>query len=249
LIKLANIEKIFLSKNTNVTAVSNVDITINNGEIFGVIGFSGAGKSTLLRMINLLEKPTKGTVTIGEKIISTLRGRQLRQERQKIGMIFQHFNLLWSRTVEGNISLPLELANVPKEEREAQVKKLVKVVGLEGKEKSYPAQLSGGQKQRVGIARALANNPNILLCDEATSALDPKTTKSILELLTTINKELGITIVLITHEFEVIKQICHRVAVMENGSIIEQGSVEQIFFHPEQEATKQFVRNDDSKVG
>jgi D-methionine transport system ATP-binding protein len=242
-ITLKAVEKIFHTKNRQqVTAVTNIDLEINKGEIFGIIGYSGAGKSTLLRMINQLEKPTKGSVFIGEENLTTLRGKELRQARQNIGMIFQHFNLLWSRTVSENISFPLEVAKVPKAQRQARVAELIKLVGLEGREDSYPSQLSGGQKQRVGIARALANNPSILLCDEATSALDPKTTDSILQLLLDINKRLGLTIVLITHEFDVIRKICNKVAVMEEGRIVEQGNVQQIFHQPRHQATKSFVK-------
>ncbi|OZM57096.1 methionine ABC transporter ATP-binding protein [Lottiidibacillus patelloidae] len=249
MIKLNAVEKVFRrKKRPAVTAVSNINLTIEKGEIFGIIGYSGAGKSTLLRMINQLEKPTSGTVTVGNVDFTTLRGKQLRQARQKIGMIFQHFNLLWSRTAAENISLPLEVANVPKAERDAKVAELIKLVGLEGREDAYPAQLSGGQKQRVGIARALANNPSILLCDEATSALDPKTTDSILQLLLDINKRLGLTIVLITHEFDVIRKICKKVAVMENGSIVEQGNVQQIFHQPRHQATKSFVKGTELEV-
>jgi D-methionine transport system ATP-binding protein len=242
MIRIKDVEKVFFSrKRPKVTAVSNINLEINEGEIFGIIGYSGAGKSTLLRMINQLEKPTNGSVSIGDHDLTTFRGKKLRQARQNIGMIFQHFNLLWSRTAAENISLPLEVANVPKEERKKRVKELINLVGLQGKEDAYPSQLSGGQKQRVGIARALANNPSILLCDEATSALDPKTTDAILDLLLDINKRLGLTIVLITHEFDVIRKICHEVAVMENGNIVEQGKVQQIFQQPKHQATKSFV--------
>lgn len=216
-------------------------MTINKGEIFGIIGYSGAGKSTLIRLLNGLEKPTSGTVSVNGQQISSISGNKLRQARQKISMIFQHFNLLWSRTVAENIAFPLEIAGVAKNERAKKVKELIDLVGLSGRENAYPSQLSGGQKQRVGIARALANNPEVLLCDEATSALDPETTDSILELLLDINKRLGLSIVLITHEMHVIQKICHRVAVMEDGRIVETGDVLQVFQNPQAEITKNFV--------
>jgi D-methionine transport system ATP-binding protein len=241
-ISIKNVKKIYSSKSGNVMAVDNVNIEIKDGEIFGVIGYSGAGKSTLIRMLNGLELPTEGTVTVADKIVSTIKGSELRKARQEISMIFQHFNLLWSRTVRENIAFPLEIAGIPKEERLKRVDELIKLVGLEGREDAYPSQLSGGQKQRVGIARALANNPKVLLCDEATSALDPQTTDSILDLLVDINQRLGITIVLITHEMHVIRKICHRVAVMENGRIVEQGDVLNVFRNPKQPITKRFVK-------
>ncbi|WP_202617898.1 methionine ABC transporter ATP-binding protein [Bacillus dakarensis] len=223
-------------------AVDNVNIEIKDGEIFGVIGYSGAGKSTLIRMLNGLELPTEGTVTVADKIVSKIKGSELRKARQEISMIFQHFNLLWSRTVRENIAFPLEIAGIGKSQRMKRVDELIKLVGLEGREDSYPSQLSGGQKQRVGIARALANNPKVLLCDEATSALDPQTTDSILELLVDINKRLGLTIVLITHEMHVIRKICHRVAVMEGGKVVELGPVLDVFKNPQEEITKRFVQ-------
>lgn len=225
-----------------MTAVDNIDLTIDKGEIFGVIGYSGAGKSTLIRMLNGLENPSSGSVVVADREISKIRGSELRQARQEIGMIFQHFNLLWSRTVRDNIAFPLEIAGVSKEERLKKVDELIKLVGLEGREDAYPSQLSGGQKQRVGIARALANDPKVLLCDEATSALDPQTTDAILDLLVDINKRLGLTIVLITHEMHVIRKICHRVAVMEAGRVVELGSVLNVFKSPEQPITKRFVQ-------
>lgn len=219
-----------------------MNVEINKGEIFGIIGYSGAGKSTLIRMLNGLETPTEGSVVVAEKEISKIKGAQLRKARQEISMIFQHFNLLWSRTVQENISFPLEIAGVSKPERTKRVNELIKLVGLEGREKAYPSQLSGGQKQRVGIARALANDPKVLLCDEATSALDPQTTDSILELLVDINQRLGLTIVLITHEMHVIRKICHRVAVMESGQVVEQGPVLDVFKNPKEQMTKRFVQ-------
>lgn len=242
LISLEGVKKVFTTKSGTVTAVDNVNLDIKNGEIFGIIGYSGAGKSTLIRMLNGLELPTSGSVRIGNKVISKIKGKELREARQKIGMIFQHFNLLWSRTVKENIAFPLEIAGVPKYAREKRVLELIELVGLEGKEDAYPSQLSGGQKQRVGIARALANHPDVLLCDEATSALDPETTDSILELLVDINKRLGLTIVLITHEMHVIRKICHRVAVMEDGRVVELGPVLDVFKNPKANITKKFVQ-------
>lgn len=241
MIKLQNISKTFNTNKGELKAVDHVDLTISQGEIFGIIGYSGAGKSTLIRLLNGLEKPTEGSVNINGQEISSISGKQLRQARQKVSMIFQHFNLLWSRTVEENISFPLEIAGISKSKSKQRVKELIELVGLSGRENAYPSQLSGGQKQRVGIARALANNPEVLLCDEATSALDPETTDSILELLVDINKRLGLTIVLITHEMHVIRKICHRVAVMESGKVVEQGNVLQVFQSPEQAITKRFV--------
>lgn len=242
MILLENVKKIYRSQNGDVTAVENANLKIEKGEIFGVIGYSGAGKSSLIRLFNQLEKPTSGTITIGERVISAITGRELREARQEIGMIFQHFNLLWSRTVRENIAFPLEIAGVPRPKRRERVDELIRLVGLEGREDAYPSQLSGGQKQRVGIARALANNPKVLLCDEATSALDPETTDQILELLLDINKRLGLTIVLITHEMHVIQKICNRVAVMEKGEIVESGTVLDVFRNPQQEVTKRFVK-------
>ncbi|RXJ01792.1 methionine ABC transporter ATP-binding protein [Anaerobacillus alkaliphilus] len=242
MITLSSLKKVFQTKDGQVTAVDNINLTINKGEIYGIIGYSGAGKSTLIRTLNMLERPTSGTVEVAGKNLSALSKKDLRLARQEISMIFQHFNLLWSRTVRENISFPLEIAGVPKEKRKERVEELVKLVGLEGRGESYPSQLSGGQKQRVGIARALANNPKVLLCDEATSALDPKTTDSILDLLVDINEKFGLTIVLITHEMHVIRKICHRVAVMENGKVVEEGPVLDVFRQPTQEMTKEFVK-------
>ena len=242
LISIKNVTKTYRSKDTKVTAVENVSLEINKGEIFGVIGYSGAGKSTLIRMLNGLEIPSEGSIHVSGNEVSSIKGSKLRKARQEISMIFQHFNLLWSRTVADNIAFPLEIAGVPKQEREARVSELVRLVGLEGRENAYPSQLSGGQKQRVGIARALANNPKVLLCDEATSALDPQTTDSILDLLVDINERLGLTIVLITHEMHVIRKICHRVAVMEGGKIVEAGDVLHVFRNPQEQITKRFVQ-------
>ena len=241
MIELKDISKIYITKNGEITAVKDVNLSINKGEIYGIIGYSGAGKSTMIRLLNGLEKPSTGTVEVNGQQISSISGAKLRQARQKISMIFQHFNLLWSRTVADNIAFPLEIAGVLKAERSKRVKELIDLVGLSGRENAYPSQLSGGQKQRVGIARALANNPEVLLCDEATSALDPETTDSILELLLDINKRLGLTIVLITHEMHVIRKICNRVAVMEGGQVVESGEVLQVFQNPQAEITKNFV--------
>ncbi|WP_374722555.1 methionine ABC transporter ATP-binding protein [Peribacillus tepidiphilus] len=245
MITLSKVTKVFktgFSASDSIKAVDDIHLKINSGEIFGIIGYSGAGKSTLIRMLNGLELPTEGQVIVGDKEISKIKGSQLRKARQEIGMIFQHFNLLWSRTVRENIAFPLEIAGMGKEQRKKRVDELIKLVGLEGRENAYPSQLSGGQKQRVGIARALANNPKVLLCDEATSALDPQTTDAILELLVDINKKLGLTIVLITHEMHVIRKICHRVAVMEKGRIVEMGEVLDVFKNPKQPITKRFVQ-------
>ncbi|MFS0674339.1 methionine ABC transporter ATP-binding protein [Ornithinibacillus sp. 179-J 7C1 HS] len=241
MISIKDLTKIFRFDQKEITAVDKLNLTIEDGEIFGVIGYSGAGKSTFIRLLNRLEEPTSGKVAIQNKDITAMNKKELRIARQDIGMIFQHFNLLWSRTVSENIAFPLEIAGVPANEREVRVKELIELVGLNGRESAYPAQLSGGQKQRVGIARALANNPKVLLCDEATSALDPETTDSILDLLVDINERLKLTIILITHEMHVIKKICNRVAVMENGKIVEQGDVIDVFLKPKQPVTKKFV--------
>ena len=243
MIELCDIKKTFATKDENIHAVNGVSLTINDGEIFGIIGASGAGKSTLIRIINQLEKQSAGDVIIDGRTMQNLSKKELIEARKEIGMIFQHFNLLWSRTVQENIAFPLEIAKVPKEERDKRAKELISLVGLEGRENSYPSELSGGQKQRVGIARALANNPKILLSDEATSALDPDTTEQILSLLKKINKDLGITIVAITHQMEVVQKICTRMAVMDHGKIVEEGGVEEIFKKPKEEITQRFVRN------
>lgn len=241
MISIEGLSKYFTTSGKRITAVDELTLDIKNGDIFGVIGYSGAGKSTFLRLLNRLEEPSSGKVTIGSQEITALTKNDLRLARQEIGMIFQHFNLLWSRTVQDNIAFPLEIAGVTKKERQERVQELIDLVGLSGRENAYPSQLSGGQKQRVGIARALANRPKVLLCDEATSALDPETTNSILDLLVNINKKLGLTIILITHEMHVIRKICNRVAVMENGKVVEQGNVLEMFLHPKQPVTKKFV--------
>lgn len=241
MIQLKDVFKQYTTANGNVVAVDDVALSIQPSEIYGIIGYSGAGKSTLIRLLNGLERPTKGSIQVNGREVSQLSSKEMRAFRQKVSMIFQHFNLLWSRTVEENIAFPLEIAGVGKVERAQRVKELISLVGLEGREKAYPSQLSGGQKQRVGIARALANRPEVLLCDEATSALDPETTDQILDLLVTINKQLGLTIVLITHEMHVIQKICHRVAVMEKGVVVEEGQVIDVFQNPQQPITKRFV--------
>lgn len=244
MITLKGIKKTFENKAGKFEAVKQVDLSINKGEIFGFVGYSGAGKSTLLRLINGLEQPSEGTVQLDDKILSDLNKKQIRTERHSIGMIFQHFNLLWSRTVLENVMFPLEIANVDKQTRIEKAKDLIQLVGLSGKETSYPAQLSGGEKQRVGIARALANDPKVLLSDEATSALDPQTTDEVLDLLEKINRELNVTIILITHEMEVVRKICHRVAVMDSGVIVEEGPVLDVFKHPKHPVTQRFVKQD-----
>ncbi|ALX47163.1 methionine ABC transporter ATP-binding protein [Lentibacillus amyloliquefaciens] len=242
MISIKGLTKTFTTSNNRITAVDDLTLDIKDGEIFGVIGYSGAGKSTFVRLLNRLEEPSAGQVIINDQDITALNSNQLRLTRQEIGMIFQHFNLLWSRTVTDNIAFPLEISGVPKQEREERVQELINLVGLNGRENAYPSQLSGGQKQRVGIARALANRPKVLLCDEATSALDPETTNAILDLLVDINAKLGLTIILITHEMHVIRKISNQVAVMEEGKIVEQGDVLDVFLRPEQPVTKKFVK-------
>jgi D-methionine transport system ATP-binding protein len=241
MIKIQAVTQRFQGAHGPVDAVRNVELTINKGEIFGIIGRSGAGKSTLVRTLNLLNRPTSGKIIVDGKDMTALNADQLRAARRDIGMIFQHFNLLSSRTVYDNIALPLELAGMPKAEISKKVTPLLELVGLTALKDRYPAQISGGQKQRVGIARALANEPKVLLSDEATSALDPETTRSILELLRKINRELGLTIVLITHQMEVIKMICDRMAVMEAGDLIERGEVIDIFRSPKHEVTRAMI--------
>jgi D-methionine transport system ATP-binding protein len=243
MITFQNVSKVFESGGKKIEALKDIHLTVDKGDIFGVIGLSGAGKSTLIRTVNLLEYPTSGDVTVNGQNLVKLSDKELRQAKKNIGMIFQHFNLLDSKTVFENIAMPLLLSKKPKKEIKSRVEELLRFVGLEDKSGSYPSQLSGGQKQRVGIARALATNPSILLCDEATSALDPQTTESILKLLKKINEEYQITILIITHEMDVIKQICNRVAVMEAGEIIETGSVFDIFSNPQTETAKNFVRS------
>lgn len=241
MIEIKDVSKVYRAKKKEVIGVDNVNLTINDGEIFGIVGYSGAGKSSLLRCINLLEQPTGGEILVDGQNLMTLSGKELRQARLKIGMIFQHFHLIDQKTVGENIAFSLKAANVAKEKRDARIKELLAMVGLSDKQDVFPGQLSGGQKQRVGIARALANEPTTLLCDEATSALDPTTTTAILKLLKKINRELGITIVLITHEMEVVKDICDRMAIMQNGRVVEHGSVYDIFANPANPLTQEFI--------
>ena len=242
MIELKHLCRDFGEGKLTIHAVNDVSLTVESGDIFGVIGFSGAGKSTLVRCINLLERPDSGAVLIDGVEMTALKPAELREARKKIGMIFQHFNLMPSRTVAENIAYPLKGSGLSRQERDEKVRELLKLVELEEKEKAYPSQLSGGQKQRVAIARALANEPKVLLCDEATSALDPQTTKQILKLLKTLNEKLGITIVLITHEMAVVKEICSHVAVMDHGSVVEQGDVYSIFANPKMQITRNFIR-------
>ena len=243
MIELSSVSKTFLGKTQqeHVEALRDVSLSIKQGEVFGIIGYSGAGKSTLVRVINLLERPDLGRVRMGGQDLTAMNPRELRQARRKIGMIFQHFSLLPSRTVSGNIAFPLKYTGLSKEEIQAKVTTLLNLVELSDKASAYPSQLSGGQKQRVAIARALAADPRVLLCDEATSALDPQTTLSILRLLKKVNEQLGITIVIITHEMAVIKEICDRVAVMEGGRVVELGTVFEVFASPREEITRRFI--------
>ena len=241
MITLEHVSKTFTTKSGYVHAVRDVSLQINEGEIYGIIGFSGAGKSTLVRCINLLERPEAGNVTVDGRELLKLDASQLRESRKKIGMIFQHFNLMRLRTVAQNVAFPLKKSGLSKEEIARKVKELLELVDLSEKANVYPSQLSGGQKQRVAIARALANDPKVLLCDEATSALDPQTTHSILKLIKDINQKLNLTVVLITHEMGVVKEICDRVAVMEDGRIVEEGSIVDIFTHPQAKMTKSFI--------
>lgn len=241
MISLSNINVTFQSKHQSVVAVQGVDLHVEAGDIYGIVGYSGAGKSTLVRVINLLQRPSSGQVIVNGQDLVALDAKQLRAARKKIGMIFQHFNLMASRTIYDNVDFPLKSAKLSKKERDVKIRELLALVGLSDKIDAYPSQLSGGQKQRVAIARALANDPEILLCDEATSALDPKTTQSILELLKSLNKQLGLTIVIITHEMQVVKEICNKVAVMEAGEIVEQGDIVSIFSKPQNALTKDFI--------
>ena len=241
MITLSSVKKSYKSAEGDVTALKGVDLSIERGEIYGIIGLSGAGKSTLIRCINMLERPTEGKVIVDGKDLTTLSEADLRKERKGIGMIFQHFNLLSSATVYDNVAFPLRLANADDETIRKKVEPLLALVGLADKAQQYPAQLSGGQKQRVGIARALAAGPKVLLSDEATSALDPQTTKSILQLIADINKKLGLTVVIITHEMQVIKDVCDKVAVIADGVIAEKGSVVDIFTKPQNPITREFV--------
>jgi len=241
MIELKGLGKTFKTKTNSITALKNIDLTINDGEIFGIIGLSGAGKSTLVRCINLLEKPTEGDVLIDGKSLVQMKKGELLRMRRNIGMIFQGFNLLEQRNVLRNVCYPLEISGVKKDEAVARARELLKTVGLSDREKAYPAQLSGGQKQRVAIARALATNPKYLLCDEATSALDPNTTRSILELLREINRTMGVTIVVITHEMKVIDTICDRVAIIDHSRIVELGKVCDVFASPRSDIAKELI--------
>lgn len=243
MIELENISKTFFRGKVPFKALDGVSLTVTKGTVFGVIGASGAGKSTLIRCVNLLEKPSTGRVWVDGEELTALSSRQLAQSRQQIGMIFQHFNLLSSRTVFGNIAFPLEIGGLSHSAIKQRVDELLELVGLEDKSSDYPASLSGGQKQRVAIARTLANNPKVLLCDEATSALDPATTRSILALIKDINERLGLTVLLITHEMDVVKAICDEVAIISEGKLLEHGSVASVFSKPKTELAKHFINS------
>ena len=247
MIELIDVSKTFITKNKKIDAVRNVSLNVDKGDIYGIIGYSGAGKSTLVRCINLLERPTKGKVVVNGVDLTSISDKNLREERKKIGMIFQHFNLFASRNIYENVAYPLKGRNLSKEEEKKKVLDLLELVGLKDRERAYPSELSGGQKQRVAIARALANDPEVLLCDEATSALDPKTTKSILSLLKDLNRKLDLTIVLITHEMAVIKEICDKVSIMEDGEIIESGTTVKIFSQPSKDVTREFLDMDSNR--
>ena len=240
-IRLEHIEKVFTDGKEDFEALRDVSLEVNEGDIFGIIGLSGAGKSTLVRCLNLLERPTAGKVYVNDQDMMALSDAEIRRCRQKIGMVFQHFNLLMQRTVLGNVCFPLEIVGMSKKDAKKRAMEVLKLVGIEDKANAYPSQLSGGQKQRVAIARVLANDPEIILCDEATSALDPMTTESILALLQKINLTQHITIVVITHEMKVVQQICNRVAVLDEGRIQETGTVEEVFTHPQTKAAKRLV--------
>lgn len=243
MIRIRNLTKVYTSASGTVKALDGINLDIEKGDIFGIIGLSGAGKSTLLRCINLLEKPTSGSIEIDGVEMTGLSPKELKEMRKKIGMIFQHFNLISSRTVWGNVAFPLEIAGFDRKTINEKVENLLNLVGLSDKAKSFPSQLSGGQKQRVGIARALACDPKVLLCDEATSALDPETTLSILKLLKDINEKLGITMVVVTHEMNVIKQICNKVAVIEKSRVVEQGTIFEIFSRPKTQTARNFLKS------
>ena len=241
MIELKHISKVFPTADGEFTALNNVNITIEDGDVFGIVGMSGAGKSTLVRCINLLERPTSGQVVIDGKDLCAMNSKELIRQRRSISMIFQQFNLLMQRTCLKNICFPMELAGVPKDKATARARELLELVGLPDKADAYPAQLSGGQKQRIAIARALATNPKVLLCDEATSALDPNTTHAILQLIQKINREMGITVVIITHQMSVVEDVCSHVAILDNGTVVEQGSVRDIFSNPHSDAAKRLV--------
>ena len=248
MIKVSHLTKTFETKDIKVEALKDVSFDVNNGEIYGIIGLSGAGKSTLIRCLNRLEKPNSGSVEIDGVKLEDLSDKELRIRRRKIGMIFQSFNLLMQSTVIDNVCFPMDIVGIDKKTARQKALEYLKIVGLESKANSYPAQLSGGQKQRVAIARVLASNPEILLCDEATSALDPETTKSILDLIKSINKEYGITVVLITHEMAVIQEICDRCAVLENGVLMEENTVEELFKHPKTNAARRLIFNSSNQI-
>jgi len=241
MIELRNLSKSFMTADGQVDALRHINLTIQDGYIYGIIGMSGAGKSTLVRCINMLERPTEGSVLLDGQDLGSLGKKEIRDIRRTVTMIFQSFNLLMQRTCLQNVMFPLKLARVPRAEAEARARELLQTVGLPDKANSYPAQLSGGQQQRVAIARALATNPKVLLCDEATSALDPKTTHSILELIREINRKMGITVIVITHQMSVVQEICNRVAILENGEVVEEGDVSEVFSRPKASATRSLV--------
>lgn len=241
MIEIRNLSKSFVTSDGPVDALKNVNLTINDGDIYGIIGMSGAGKSTLVRCINMLERPTEGNILLDGQDLGSMNKKQLRDMRHKVTMIFQGFNLLMQRTCLKNVILPLKLSGMPRAEAEKRGRELLELVGLPDKANAYPAQLSGGQQQRVAIARALATDPQVLLCDEATSALDPKTTHQILELIRNINEKLGITVIVITHQMSVVQEICSRVAILEHGAVVEEGEVAQVFANPKAEATRNLV--------
>ncbi len=241
IIEVKNLSKVYSKGREGVKALENINLSIEKGQIYGIIGMSGAGKSTLVRYLNLLERPTSGTVEIEGKNLCNMSEKELREERQEIGMIFQHFNLLSQKNVIDNISFPLRIQGINKEKAYERARELLREVGLEDKEKAYPSQLSGGQQQRVAIARALAVNPKILLCDEATSALDPKTTQSILDLLKSINVKYGITIVIITHQMSVVTRICTHVAILADGHLVEKGRTSEVFSRPKTKETRELI--------
>ncbi|MBQ2029087.1 MAG: ATP-binding cassette domain-containing protein [Clostridia bacterium] len=241
MIELRNLSKSFITSSGQVDALQHVSLTVNDGDIYGIIGMSGAGKSTLVRCINMLERPTEGSVLLNGRDLGALNKKEIQLMRRKVTMIFQSFNLLMQRTCLQNILFPLKLAHMPRQEAETRARKLLETVGLPDKANAYPAQLSGGQQQRVAIARALATDPEVLLCDEATSALDPKTTHSILELIRQINRDTGITVIVITHQMSVVQEICNRVAILENGTVVEEGDVSRVFSRPQAAATRALV--------
>jgi D-methionine transport system ATP-binding protein len=248
IIQINNLGKVFYTKKKEITALKDINLTIENGEIFGIIGLSGAGKSTLVRCINFLERPTSGQVIFCGQDLSSLSNRELNRARKSMGMIFQQFNLLMQRTALDNICFPLELTGVSKSKARIRAQELLDIVGLSDRAKAYPSQLSGGQKQRVAIARALANNPKVLLCDEATSALDPTTTRSILQLLKDINAKLGITIIIITHEMSVIEDVCNKVAIIDESGIAETGSVAEVFVNPKSKIARELILSESRGV-